>query len=139
MNRSNYRKGLGNIRTNADRVEGSNATYKAYLRIGALEMEKARRLNEKRQIDQRTKIIEARIEQIDDEKAHLLALVNGQHLPVVPSDSPGLKQPVMFADSGNTTDTSLLAATTATVQSGSEQPATPNKHHTSAQGMILHY
>lgn len=71
------KKGLGSIRTNMDRAFRGIPPHKAYLRIGSLEMEKARRMKEKEALLARLGVIEARCRELDEEK-HRLLKVSGE-------------------------------------------------------------
>lgn len=68
-------KSLRDIRTNADRKDQFVEPYKGYLRLGSLEMERARQLKERKKLEERIKKIEARCRQIDGEKAWLLKVI----------------------------------------------------------------
>jgi len=69
---SNSIKTVANIRTNTNRTDQINKPHLAYLRIGSLEMERERKLTEKRSILERVKKIDDRCKEIDNEKARLL-------------------------------------------------------------------
>jgi len=66
------KRGLGSIRTNSDRT--GIRVHKAYLRVGSLEMEKERRLTERRALMTRVAQIDARCRELDAEKNLLLNL-----------------------------------------------------------------
>ncbi|MEH0021879.1 MAG: hypothetical protein V6Z89_19650 [Desulfobacter sp.] len=66
------RKGLGSIRTNMDRAFRGIPPHKAYLKIGSIEMEKARRMKEKDALMARLGVIETRCRELDEEKRRLL-------------------------------------------------------------------
>ncbi len=67
-------KGVQNIRTYAGRVDQSGQPYhyQVYLRIGALEMEKARRTKERESAMARVNNIDARFREIEAEENALL-------------------------------------------------------------------
>ena len=70
-------KGLQNIRTIPGMLnQAFSATYKAYLQLFCLEMEKFRRGKEKESAMRRVKTIDARFEEIDAKKASILKAVN---------------------------------------------------------------
>ena len=69
--KSNIR-GLQDIRTLSGRVDQTSFAYKAYMKIACLEMEKVRRGKERESASFRMKNIDARVEEIEDEKAALL-------------------------------------------------------------------
>ncbi|MBI5419293.1 MAG: hypothetical protein HZA60_04325 [Deltaproteobacteria bacterium] len=66
------------IRTNSGRVDQISVPYRAFMRIGALEMEKARRGLERKSAMQRIKDIDARFREIEAEKAALLETMGGR-------------------------------------------------------------
>lgn len=72
-------KSVQNIRTYAGRVDQSGEPYQAYLRIGALEMEKARRTKERESAMARVNNIDARFREIEAEKKALLKIVGADH------------------------------------------------------------
>jgi len=65
-------RGVQNIRTISGRVDQSFHPYRAYLKIGCLEMEKARRGAERASATHRVKLIDERFREIEAEKAALL-------------------------------------------------------------------
>jgi hypothetical protein len=65
-------RGLQNIRTHSGSVEQKSEPYRVYLRIGALEMEKARRGKERQSAMTRVRNIDERFKEIKDEEAALL-------------------------------------------------------------------
>jgi hypothetical protein len=65
-------RGLQDIRTLSGQVDQTFLPYKAYLRIGCLEMEKARRGVERSSALSRVSNIDARFQEIEAEKAALL-------------------------------------------------------------------
>ena len=75
------KKGLGSIRTNMDRAFRGMPVHKAYLKIGSIEMEKDRRMSEKRALLARLAELDARCRELDAEKLRLLVL-SGQGKPV---------------------------------------------------------
>lgn len=66
------RRGLQEIRTLSGRVDQASITYRAYLKISCLEMEKARRGKEKEAALERLKNTNARFREIEAEKDKLL-------------------------------------------------------------------
>lgn len=68
-------KGVQNIRTHAGRADRSGQPYQAYFRIGALEMEMARRTKERESAMARVNNIDARVREIEAEKNALLKIV----------------------------------------------------------------
>ena len=69
--KSNIR-GLQDIRTLSGRVDQTSFAYKAYMKIACLEMEKVRRGKERESASFRVKNIDARVKEIEDEKAAIL-------------------------------------------------------------------
>ena len=67
-------RGLKDIRTHAGRADLIAEPYSAFLRIGALEMEKARRRKERENAINRVNSIDARFKEIEAEKT---AIVQG--------------------------------------------------------------
>jgi hypothetical protein len=65
-------RGLQNIRSHSGRSDQVSEPYRAFLRIGCLEMEKARRGKEKESAMLRVKAIDERFRDIDAEKDKLL-------------------------------------------------------------------
>jgi len=65
-------RGLQDIPTLSGRVDQTSLPYKAYMKIACLEMEKARRGKERESASFRVKNIDARVEEIEDEKAAIL-------------------------------------------------------------------
>jgi len=65
-------RGLQDIRTLSGRVDQTSLPYKAYMKVASLEMEKVRRGKERESASFRVKNIDARVEEIEDEKASLL-------------------------------------------------------------------
>lgn len=66
-------RGLRDIRTHSGRVDTTHIPYMRYMRITALEMEKARREKEKSSAQARIRSIDLRLSEIEDEKRALLA------------------------------------------------------------------
>jgi hypothetical protein len=66
------RKGIRDIRTLSGRVDRVSLPYRAYLKISCLEMEKARRTREKESAQEGIARIDARLAEIEAEKAALL-------------------------------------------------------------------
>jgi len=65
-------RGLQNIRSRSGMADQVSEPYRAFLRIGSLEMEKARRSKERESAMLRVNIIDERFREIDAEKAKLL-------------------------------------------------------------------
>lgn len=85
-------RGVQSIRTISGRSDPVSEPYKAFLRIGALEMEKARRGKERQSAMDRVRNIEARFRQIEDEKAALMNSLGdalGQRSTGNAVDAPG--------------------------------------------------
>ncbi|MFP3870136.1 MAG: hypothetical protein ACLFVT_04540 [Syntrophobacteria bacterium] len=72
-------RGLQAIRTLSGRTDRASQPYRAYLKIAALEMEKARRNKERESATHRVKIINARTKEIEREKAALLLELGEGH------------------------------------------------------------
>lgn len=66
------RRTVKDIHTNSGRVDQISVPYRAFMRISALEMEKARRGLERKSAMQRIKDIDARFREIGAEKKALL-------------------------------------------------------------------
>lgn len=71
-------RGLRDIRTNVDRIDQFVAPYKGYLRIGSLEMERARKLVERGNLAERLRVIEERCRQLDAEKKLIMRIIDDQ-------------------------------------------------------------
>ena len=84
-------RGLQNIRSHSGRVDQVSEHYKAFLRIGCLEMEKARRGKEKESAMLRVKVINERFQEIDAEKAKLLKELDIRNTIAVGMDATGKK------------------------------------------------
>jgi hypothetical protein len=65
-------RGVQNIRTLLGRVDQTFQPHRAFLRIACLEMEKARRSQEKEGAMRRVRSVEARCREIETEKRRLL-------------------------------------------------------------------
>jgi hypothetical protein len=72
-------RGLQNIRTLTGKVGKSTLPYMAYLRISHIEMEKARKTRESESARRLIADIAARLDEIEAEKANLLAALNDGH------------------------------------------------------------
>ncbi len=88
-------RGLRNLRTLSGRVDQMSAPYRGYMQITCLEMEKARRAAERRSAGQRIAEIDARMKEIETEKAEILKRLSeaeraGQ--PTVPSPTGVVRQ-----------------------------------------------
>jgi len=80
------RRSLQDIRTFSGRVDQTFQPYRAYLKIGALEMEKARRNKERENAIHRVSIIEERFQAIEVEKDALLSSLEQQSNTVTCAD-----------------------------------------------------
>lgn len=65
-------RGLRDIRTHSGRVDSAGVPYMQYMKISALEMEKARRETEKFSSEERIRNIDTRLAEIEAEKGALL-------------------------------------------------------------------
>lgn len=65
-------RSLRNLRTLSGRVDQMSVPYRAYMQVTCLEMEKARREAERRSAGQRITEIDARLQEIEAEKADIL-------------------------------------------------------------------
>lgn len=68
-------RSLKNIRTLSSRVDNAALPYRGYMQITALEMEKARRCAERASAARRIADIDARLRELERDKAALLAAV----------------------------------------------------------------
>ena len=68
-------RGLANIRTRSGTRDQVSEPYKVFLRIGSLEMEKARRGKEKESAMNRVQNIDTRFQEIEAEKSELLEAI----------------------------------------------------------------
>lgn len=82
-------RGLKSIRTLSSRVDPSALSYRAYMRITCLEMEKVRRSAERKSAAQRIAEIDGRLREIDKEKHELLEAVHAG--PKASSRLPGIE------------------------------------------------
>ena len=69
-------RGLQNIVTRSGIADQMSEPYRAFLRIGALEMEKARRAKERESAALKIEAIDARFREIDAEKTELLKILD---------------------------------------------------------------
>ncbi len=85
---------LQDIRTLSGGVDQTVLPHKAYMKIACLEMEKSRRGKERESASFRVKTIDARVEEIEDEKAALLQAQAEQNKRS-PTDGPksGIRLP----------------------------------------------
>jgi hypothetical protein len=72
-------RSVSSIKTHSGRASGSNETHRDYFKVGALELERSRRVKERDAANSRIAIINARIAEIDSEKATLLATAAAAH------------------------------------------------------------
>ena len=70
-------RGVHDIRTYSGKVDIFHEPYRAFMQISALEMEKARRGQERESAVQRVRQIDARFREIEKEKAYLLKGLGG--------------------------------------------------------------
>ncbi len=88
------RKTMRDIHTFSGRVDRIANPYMAYMQITCLEMEKARKGRERASARQRIDIIEARLRDIETEKATLVrALAEREGAPVTMPPSSGRRSP----------------------------------------------
>ena len=73
------RRGLREIHALSGRVDQVSLPYRAYMKITCLEMEKARRASERKSASQRIANIDARLKEIEAEKAALLQALEGRN------------------------------------------------------------
>lgn len=85
---------LQDIHTHSGRVEETHQPYKAYMKIAALEMEKARRGKERESAIHRVQTIDARFKEIEAEKAAVLQAVDEKSRGNPPIDSRGVEPKV---------------------------------------------
>ena len=84
-------KGVQDIRTHSGRVDEAHQPYKAYMKIAALEMEKARRGEERKSAMHRVKTIDARFKEIEAEKAEVLQVVDERKSNGPSDETPGME------------------------------------------------
>ena len=84
------RKGLQSIMTHADRSIRAIRPHRAFMRVSAIELEKARRQTERIALVQRMREIDQRCRDLDSEKNQLLLLM-GERQAGVEEQSPGTK------------------------------------------------
>lgn len=82
-------RGLQDIRTHSGRVDEAHHPYKAYMKVAALEMEKARRGNERESAMHRVRNIDARFKEIDAEKAAMLQALEERNSDGFSDEAPG--------------------------------------------------
>jgi hypothetical protein len=68
-------KGLNHIQTLSGRVDQLALPYRVYMQVTCLEMEKARRQSERRSARCRMAALDARLQEIEVEKANLLQAI----------------------------------------------------------------
>ncbi|MBI5114950.1 hypothetical protein HZA56_00590 [Candidatus Poribacteria bacterium] len=84
-------RGLQNIRTFSGAAESTHEPYRAYMKVTCLEMEKARRKVERDNAISTMRNIDARLQEIEAEKARLLqtsAEQRQQDIEALPNSSP---------------------------------------------------
>ena len=82
-------RGVKNIRTLSGRVDPSALSYRAYMRITCLEMEKVRRSAERSSAAKRIGEIDSRLREIEKEKQELMQAVHAG--PKASSRLPGIE------------------------------------------------
>lgn len=88
-------RGVKDIRTHAGRTNAAAPPYQAYFRIGALEMETARRAKERQSAMKRVDNIDDRVREIEAEKDMLLKKIAADRQRLLPErsnhkkDAPG--------------------------------------------------
>ena len=87
-------RGLRSLRTLSGRVDRIAVAYQAYMQITCLEMEKARRGAERQSAARRVREIDARLTDIEVEKAELLRAVREEE-----SGGPGKRAGIRTASS----------------------------------------
>jgi len=85
------RRGLRDIRTHSGRVDQIALPSRAYLKLGCLDMEKERRGKERNSARQRIADIDARLKEIEAEKAAVLQALEGPPNGAGPGGVPGLQ------------------------------------------------
>jgi hypothetical protein len=66
-------RSVSSIKTHSGRGSGTHEAHRDYFKVGALELERSRRVKERDAANNRIAIINARISEIDSEKTALLA------------------------------------------------------------------
>jgi hypothetical protein len=72
-------RSVSSIKTHSGRVSGTHEAHRDYFQVGALELERSRRVKERDAANNRIATINARIAEIDSEKAKLLAAAAAAH------------------------------------------------------------
>jgi hypothetical protein len=80
-------RGVQDIRTISGKPDILNEPYRAYMRITAIEMEKARKNKERESALHRVRNIEARFKEIEAEKEKLLEAVGDRRSGPIPDAS----------------------------------------------------
>ncbi len=91
--------GLRNIRTYGERADAGSLSYKIYMKISGLEMEKAKLDREREGLCERLKDIDARLGEIEEKKAELLEVV-GERSEESAADAQKTKKPSPPAQGG---------------------------------------
>jgi hypothetical protein len=81
------RRGLRDVLSPVGRGDQLAHPYRAYMQITCLEMERARRNQERKAAKQRIAIIDARLREVETEKAALLQSV-GERIPGLTAKAP---------------------------------------------------
>lgn len=85
-------RNLQDIRTLSGRVDQANQPYRAFMKIAALEMEKARRGAERESAMHRVRNIDARLREIEVEKADLLEILGERSNGRRSVNAPGVEE-----------------------------------------------
>ena len=93
-------RGLQHIRTLSGSVDRTIIPYKAYMKLSALEMEKARRSIERKSAKKRVKDIDVRLQEVEVEKASILRTLGQQNSDGAGGKVPGLKSKLSARRSG---------------------------------------
>ena len=80
-------RGLKNIRTLSSRINANAVSYRGYMQVTCLEMEKVRRLTERNKTLARIAELDTRLAQIEQEKRAILEAVEA-HPHADPARSP---------------------------------------------------
>ena len=84
-------RGLRDIRTLSGSVNQVFQSYKAYMKISCLEMEKIRRKKERQSASMRIKNIDTRFQEIEAEKSALLKILDKQNSNCNSDEGPGIE------------------------------------------------
>jgi len=84
-------RGLRDIRTLSGSVNQVFQSYKAYMKLSCLEMEKIRRKKEKKSASKRIRDIDTRFQEIEAEKSALLKALDKQNSNCHSDKDPGIE------------------------------------------------